>query len=175
MTERLGTLKNLHFLSLQTCALAYLPNLSGIPALSDVDLSDNRLSKVDGLTGVNTLVLNKNLFTDLPKLNTPNTLLYLSMNNNPVKNMLAINSHVNLQTLSLQSASLTSIPATIDKLQQLKKLDLSGNQLFFVPTNILSLSKLEYLDIRSNLFTSTDIETIRARFTISHAYINFLT
>jgi hypothetical protein len=164
MTERLGTLSNLTTLLLQNCTLTDLPNLSGIPALWNVDLNQNRLSTVDGLTGVINLGLTDNLFTDIPTLVTPNTLKYLDMNNNPVRNMLAIISHVNLSRIFLRNATLSSIPATIDRLQQLKNLDLSYNKLLDLPTNILHLVNLNYLDIQFNLFSTASIQAFKTGF-----------
>ncbi len=167
MTERLGTLSNLQFLTLQACSLTSLPNLSGLSQLFYVYLNQNRLSKVEGLTDVSYLVLSNNLFTDIPKLNTPSRLQYLDMNHNSLKNMLAITSHINLQTLYLINTTLSSVPGTIDRLQQLQNLDLSNNKLFHLPTNILNLANLKKLDIRNNLFTSDDIKTFQTRFKAS--------
>jgi len=158
ITERLGTMSNLAVLYLQNCTLTDLPNLSGIPNLQYIDLRENQLSNVEGLTGVVNLDLSNNLFTDIPTLNTPNTLRYLDMNNNPVENMLAITSHVNLNRVLLRNTTLSFIPATIDRLQQLRSLDLSYNKLFDIPMNMLNLVNLQYLDIQKNLFSSTHIQ-----------------
>jgi Leucine-rich repeat (LRR) protein len=167
MTEQLGTLTNLHTLYLRNCSLTYLPDLSGIPYLSTVDLTDNQLSKVDGLTTVYDLYLDNNLFTELPTLNIPGNLYYLTMNKNPLKNMLAITLHVNLRYLFLENTTLSYIPPTIDRLQQLEYLDLSDNKLFYLPTNMLNLAKLKYLYIQNNLFSSDDIQTFQTQFNSS--------
>jgi Leucine-rich repeat (LRR) protein len=168
MTERLGTLSSLSHLNLYNCSLTHLPDLSDIPRLYSLDLSLNQLSTIDGLTDVNSLDLSDNLFTDIPTLKTPNRLYYLAMNNNPVKNMLAITSHTGLQYLYLRNTTLSSIPATIDRLQQLEYLDLSYNKLFYLPTNILNLAKLIYFNIQNNSFSSADIQVYQTRFNTSH-------
>ncbi len=113
------------------------------------------------------LELSNNLFTDIPTLNTPSRLQYLIMNHNPLKNMLAITSHINLQTLYLENTTLSSVPGTIDRLQQLQYLDLSNNKLFYLPTNILNLANLRWLDIRNNLFASEDFKALQTRFNTS--------
>ncbi len=119
MTDRLETLYNLQSLYLPSCSLTSLPNLSSLSRLKYVSLNQNRLSKLDGLTSVSELSLKNNLFTDIPRLKTPSSLLRLNMDGNPLKDMLAITSHVNLQTLSLINTTLSSIPPMIDRLQQL--------------------------------------------------------
>jgi Leucine-rich repeat (LRR) protein len=174
MTERLGTLSNLDYLLLSSCSLTHLPNLSGIRGLWNVNLNQNRLSKVDGLTGVVSLFLIDNLFTDIPKLVTPNTLKYLYMSNNPVRNMLAITSHVNLSRVFLRNATLSSIPATIDRLQQLEDLVLSYNKLFYLPTNMRNLVKLQYFDIQNNLFSPADIQAFKTQLNMSHPNMTLL-
>ncbi len=168
ITERLGTMSNLTALCLQNCTLTHLPNLSGISELQYIHLDDNLLSKVDGLNGVITLDLSNNLFTDIPRLNNPNTLQHLDMNNNPLENMLAITSHVNLHSLLLRNTTLSSIPYTINRFQQLRNLDLSYNKLFDLPTNMLNLANLDYLDIQSNLFSSSYIQRFQTLFNNSH-------
>jgi Leucine-rich repeat (LRR) protein len=167
MTERLGTLSNLQYLYLLNCSLTSLPNLSGLSQLRYVSFYQNRLSKVEGLTDVSYLVLRNNLFTDIPTLNTPSRLQYLDMNHNSLKNMLAITSHINLQTLYLINTTLSSVPGTIDRLQQLQYLDLFNNKLFYLPTNILNLANLRWLDIQGNLFALEDIKALQTRFNAS--------
>ncbi len=167
MTERLGTLNNLQLLHLPSCSLTSLPNLSSLSRLKYVSLNDNRLFKLDGLMSVSELSLKNNLFSDIPKLKTPSSLLQLTMDGNPLKDMVTITSHINLQMLSLINTTLSSIPPMIDRLQQLQYLYLSNNKLFYLPTNILNLPNLIRVDIQNNLFTSDDIQTIAARFNTS--------
>ena len=167
MTERLGKLHNLNALYLINCALTYLPDLSGNAALWYVTLSNNRLSKVNGLCNVAQLLLDSNLFTEIPTLNTSDGLYLLQMTNNPLKNMLKITLHVNLRYLYLDNTTLSSIPATIDRLKRLEVLYLSNNKLFYLPTNMLTLTKLRWVDIQSNLFSSDDIQAFRTQFNTS--------
>jgi len=174
MTEQLGTLTNLNTLYLRNCSLTYLPDLSGISYLWYVDLSENQLSKVDGLTTVYNLYLDNNLFTELPTLNIPSNLNVLTMSNNPLKNMLAITSHVNLYYLYLKNTTLSYIPPTIDRLQKLESLDLSDNKLFYLPTNMLNLVNLKRLNIQNNLFSSDDIKTFQAQFNRSQPTLSLI-
>jgi Leucine-rich repeat (LRR) protein len=157
-------MSNLAVLYIQNCTLTDLPNLSGIPNLQYIDLGHNQLSTVEGLTGVVNLDLSNNLFVDIPTLNTPNTLRYLDMNNNPLENMLAITSHVNLNRVLLRNTTLSFIPATIDRLQQVISLDLSYNKLLELPRNMLDLANLQHLDIQSNQVSSARIQELKTEF-----------
>lgn len=164
VTEKLGTMNSLVALYLHNCSITHLPNLSEISRLQFVDLEHNRLSNINGLTGVINLALRNNLFTDIPILNTPNTLRYLDMNSNPLENMLTITSYPNLYRVILRNTTLSSIPATIDRLQQVRNLDLSYNKLLDLPTNMLNMANLNYLDIRSNLFAFDLIQQFQTKF-----------
>lgn len=175
MTDRLGTLNNLYSLFLKNCSLTHLPNLRALPYLTVVVLAKNHFSSINGLTSVSFLDLNDNLFNDIPTLNIPKNLHYLYMKNNPIKNILSITSHVNLQTLHLQNTTLSSIPATIDRLRNLDTLDLSNNKLFFLPTNILNMHKLKYLNIQNNSFSSSAIKIFKTEFKTSHPDMTLLT
>ncbi|UJR32342.1 hypothetical protein I4U23_019805 [Adineta vaga] len=164
MTEQLGSLTNLNRLYLQSCSLTRLPDLSGLYRLQGVYLDNNRLHEVTGLNSVTDLGLSDNLFIQIPILANPGDLRSLTLDRNPLKNMLAITSHTNIYYLNLQNSNLTSVPATIDKLQNLEQLYLSYNKLFYIPTNILKLTKLQYLYIQNNLFSTSDLQTIKNQF-----------
>jgi Leucine-rich repeat (LRR) protein len=164
MTERVATLKQLYTLNLRNCSLTHLPDLSEISILISVDLANNRLSQLYGLVNMYDLDLSNNIFTEIPTLTAPGYLEYLNMDNNPVKNMLPIIPHVNLERVSLRNTSLLSVPATIDRLQKLQYLDLSSNKLFHLPTNILKLANLETLNIQDNSFSSADIKAFKTGF-----------
>ena len=167
MTEQLGTLANLYTLTLNNCSLAYLPNLSGNTRLRNVYLPYNQLSRADGLTNVRYLSLDHNMFSDIPTLGIPEALQILYMDYNPLKNMLAITSCANLQSIFLRNTNLSSIPAIIDRLQKLQYLYLSNNKLFYLPSNMLKLTSLKYLNIQRNLFSPADILTIKMQFNAS--------
>jgi hypothetical protein len=79
------------------------------------------------------------------------------------KSMLLITSHINLQEILLHNARLSSVPATIDRLQKLLALELSYNNLFYLPTDMLKLTNLRYLYLRNNLFSSADIQTFQTQ------------
>jgi Leucine-rich repeat (LRR) protein len=164
ITERIGTLKDLYTLSLRNCSLTHLPDLSRISILINVYLANNRLSNLYGLANMYELDLSNNIFTEIPILTSPGYLEYLNMDNNPVKNMLPIISHVNLERVSLRNTSLVSVPASIDKLQKLEYLDLSSNKIFYLPTNILKLANLKTLNIQDNLFSAADIKAFKTGF-----------
>lgn len=175
MTERLGMLVNLNSLTLAHCSLKSLPQFHSLSGLSYVNFRSNQLSKVDGLTNVHYLYIASNLFTDIPTLSTPSSLRYLDMSSNPIKNMLKITAHTNLEWLDLQNASLSAVPPTIDRLKQLQHLALGFNKLYYLPNNILSLTNLVGLYIQKNLFTSTDIEEFHAAFNSSNPEMVLMT
>jgi Leucine-rich repeat (LRR) protein len=164
MTERLTSLPELLILTLLNCSLYQLPNFNDMNNLRYVNLGHNRLSQIDGLHNTYILVLDNNVFTELPTVTTPESLGYLSINNNPLKHVMSLSSFVNLYYLQLINTTISFIPPTIDKLQNLWYLSLSHNKLFYLPKNILKLSKLTYLDIQNNPFPTNEIETIKREF-----------
>ncbi|CAF1431811.1 unnamed protein product [Adineta steineri] len=164
MTKYLGTLKNLYNLSLRSCSLTDLPDLSGLLKLSSLILNDNQLSQIHGVPNIPHLELVTNLFTEIPIMKNPDSLRILSMNNNPLKNILTITSHINLYILNLGHVRLSSVPPTIGKLKELETLDLSNNALFYLPTNMFQLTKLKTLYIHNNMFSVDDTQTFQNQF-----------
>jgi Leucine-rich repeat (LRR) protein len=175
MTEQLGTLNNLSMLTLVNCSLTHLPNLSNLQQMWSLDLSNNRLSHVDGIPDVKFLDLDGNFFNQIPILENREKVMYIDMSHNPLKNAVPLISYNNLEGIFLSNTMLTSIPPAIDKFQKLKYLDLSNNKLSYIPTNILNLPDLEELNISQNLLSPNEIQLIRKTLRKSHPNIQLTT
>jgi len=164
MTDQLASLINLRSLELEDCSLSELPNLSKLPYLYELHVPYNRLSRIDGLNSINRLYLDDNLLTDIPLLIEPEYLRYLSISSNPLKHVRELSSFVGLEQLHLSNTTISSIPSSIDKLQDLMELDLCYNKLSYLPENIFNLPELSALDISDNYFSADEIETMQTKF-----------
>ncbi|UJR17366.1 hypothetical protein I4U23_004261 [Adineta vaga] len=169
MTNQLASLTRLYYLILVNCSISQLPNLSSLSDLYHLQLEQNQLSKINGLNAdIHSLLLSNNLFTEIPRVETPTYVEELSMNNNPLKHIMTIDSFINIEKVDLHNTTLAFIPPTINKLQKVKYLDLSYNNLFYLPRDILELNKLSILYVNNNSFSNRDIETIKLYFNTSH-------
>lgn len=168
ITEKLETYTSLEMLILNNCSLTYVPNLSNLQNLWSLGLSNNHLSRVDGIPDVEFLDIDGNFFTEIPITKNRDKLMFLDMNHNPLKNAVSIMYYNNLEGIYLKNTSLTSIPPPIDKLRKLKALILSDNKLTYIPTNVLDLPLLQQLDISNNKLSPKDIQLIRKEFKKSH-------
>ncbi|CAF1426160.1 unnamed protein product [Adineta ricciae] len=172
MTNQLTSLKHLYWLTLVNCSLPQLPNLTNLSKVWHIELDHNHLSKLDGLDGdILRLSLSNNLFSEIPTVKMPAYVEELTMNNNPLRNIIKLDSFINLERVDLHNTTITSIPPTINKLQKLEHLDLSYNDLFYLPFNILELNKLNTLFVNNNSFSDQEIETIKTYFNMSHPNI----
>ncbi|UJR14482.1 hypothetical protein I4U23_001479 [Adineta vaga] len=174
LTEKLATLRNMIMLTLIQCSLIYVPNLSNLQQLESLSLDKNNLSHVDGITGVTDLMLENNQFKQIPMTQDPDRLMVLAMGDNPLTSAAPIMSYKNLEWIFLNNATITSIPATIDKLRNVEYLRLSNNKLTRLPTNILNLRRLKELTIENNLIAKRDVESIRQSFKRSHPKLKLL-
>jgi leucine-rich repeat protein SHOC2 len=164
MTDSVATLKQLQSLTLNNCSLAYMPNLSGMTKLLTVSLPNNRLSKLEGLVGVRSLSLYKNLFTEIPTLTEPEGLSRLDMNYNPVQDMDMITAFVNLTDARLSFTKISVIPTEINELEKLYSLDLAHTQITQIPKTILTMARLKYLIIQGNSFADEEINSMKNEF-----------
>jgi Leucine-rich repeat (LRR) protein len=158
-------------LILNNCSITYLPNLSNLQKLWCLDLPNNRLSHLDGISELGTLDLTSNFFTEIPIMKKHEKLWYLVMNHNPLKDAVPILSYKNLEGIYLSNTTLTSIPPAIGKLQGLKYLHLSDNKISHLPNKIFDLPLLAEFDISKNLLSPDDIQSIREAFAKSHPTI----
>jgi len=166
--EKLGTFNNLMLLIFNNCSLTYFPTIGDLEKLWCLDLSNNRLSHLDEIPGVQFLYLQDNLFNYIPMTKKGDKLQFLIMGDNPLKTIAPILVYKNLEGIYFQNTMLTSIPPGIDKLQKLLEIDLSNNKLSHLPTNILNLPHLKHVNISHNLLSPNNIESIRKEFKKSH-------
>ena len=174
MTDKVATLQRLEMLSLDNCALSHMPNLYGMSKLLSVILPNNRLSKLDGLMNVYTLMLYKNLFTEIPILTEPERLTRLDMNFNPVKKMDTILSCSNLTDVKLSNTDVSVIPSTIHELSKLYFLDVSHSKVSHLPKSILKVDNLRYLIIQGNPFPVDEINSIKLELSINRPDVTLL-
>ncbi|CAM2723120.1 unnamed protein product [Rotaria socialis] len=167
ITERLEQLLDLSMLTMRNCSLSHLPKFNKLKNLWSIDISRNQFSKLEGIPAVLMVSLQDNRFTEIPTLETPEKLAYLEMSNNPLRNVQSISSYINLKSISLRSATLTSIPSDINQLQKLQTLDLSNNKLSEIPDSLIKMPALEMLNITNNMFTTKYIQAIEKKFKAS--------
>ncbi len=175
MTEQLGTLNNLSLIFIFNCSLTHLPDISNLENLQALEAPYNNLTHLGGIPGVSMLILSINLLHEIPISKKPENLLFLSISYNPLKNAIPLLSYNNLETIFIRDATLTSIPSSIDKLQNLQHFDIALNRISHLPTNILNLPHLEFMNVSKNLLSSNDIESIRNEFKQSHPQLKLFT
>jgi len=166
MTNQLATLTNLETIMCLKCSLTHLPDISNLHKIKLLYLPLNNLTQIEGLSNLDLIALDLavNNFTEIPILKNKENLRFLSLTDNPLKNAEPIIFYPNLKDIYLNNAMLTSVPAAIDKLQELEQLRIDGNQLTNLPPGILNLSKLQRLDVSRNLFSLDYIESIKEAF-----------
>jgi Leucine-rich repeat (LRR) protein len=174
MTELLSTMTNLESIIVSNCSLTYLPDLSNLHQLWNLDLYQNRMSKLSGVPRIVSLVLSHNLFEEIPRLDQSDLLESLLIENNPLKNTDALMSYPNILDINISSTGSTSIPSTLDKLEKIELLDISNNTLSHLPTNLLNLAHLKYLNIQNNQFPLADVRAFRRTFRKAHPKAKFI-
>ncbi|CAF5177672.1 unnamed protein product, partial [Rotaria magnacalcarata] len=83
--------------------------------------------------------------------------------------------YINLESISLRSTNLTSIPSDINKLQKLQTLDLSNNKLSEIPDSLIKMPALEMLNITNNMFATKYIQAIEKKFKTSRPNAEIIT
>ena len=128
-------LRTLHLRNTQRTLANIPPNLEPLVNLTDVDLSQNQLTRIpDGILSL----------TNLKRLN---------LGSNEIEEVSpAIEQWSQLETLILSRNKITALPSGLCKLNKLKKLYLCDNQLDFegIPAGIGKLSALEVFSAADN-------------------------
>jgi len=174
MTNNVATLKQLQSLTLNNCSLTHMPNLSGMTNSLTLSLPNNRLSKLEGLVGVRSLSLYKNLFTEIPTLTEPERLGRLDMNYKLVKDMDMITAFVNLTEARLSFTNIPVVPTEIAELEKLYFLDLAHTQITHIPKPILTMANLKYLIIQGNSFADEEINSMKMEFSTQRPDLTLL-
>jgi Leucine-rich repeat (LRR) protein len=175
MTEQLGALNNLSMITFVNCSLTYLPDISNLENLQVLQAPHNNLTRLDGIPGVRILSLEINLLDEIPISKKPENLELLDISYNPLKNAVPLLSYNNLEIIFITDTTITSIPSSIDKLQNLTHFDMALNRISHLPTTILNLPHLEHMNISKNLLSPNDIESIRKEFNKSHPQLKLFT
>jgi internalin A len=161
LPEPISGLTNLTTLNLGHNELSTLPeSITELTNLTTLDLQNNKLSNLPesiiGLTKLIILNLHHNRFTTLPGP-------IIQLKNLRVLNLGNYSSDLPewIQRIELEGESqnqLSSLPESIDQLQNLVELNLTGNQLISLPEAITRLPNLESLDVEGNPLVSPPIE-----------------
>lgn len=135
-----------------------------------LNLPYNSLTGIDELAqaSLEILDLTANNLTAVPVLKNKEHLMFLSLGFNQLKNLEPMLLHPNLQYVALYHAGLTSLPASIDQLQEVQQLLLDHNQLTDLPYGIFNMPKLQYLGVTNNLFSVEYIESVKQAFKQYH-------
>ncbi len=139
--------------------MQFLESLQHCPALTLLDLSDNKLTQlpesVVKLQNLTSLYLANNQLTQLPEsvVKLQNlTSLYLA-DNQLTQLPESLAKLQSLTSLNLGGNQLTQLPESVATLQNLTSLDLRGNQLTQLPESVATLQNLTELDLGGNQFT----------------------
>ena len=174
MTEKIASLGRLEMLTVDNCELTEMPSLYGLSKLYTVSLSNNHLSKLEGLMSVRRLSLYKNLFTEVPTQTEPEKLRTLDMNYNPVRSLPDCTLYGNLTSIRLSNTQVAVIPSNIDEIEYLSFLDLSFTKISEVPNTIFKLPVLQYLVIQGNTFSTEEVNNIKTVFKTQRPDIQLL-
>ncbi|CAF1371908.1 unnamed protein product [Adineta steineri] len=174
MTQKLSSLGKLQSLSLDKCSLSYLPNLSQLKNLISVNLPNNKLSELEGLTNVSSLSLYKNQFTEIPFIAVPEALRRLDMNYNPVMDMSYVLFFKNITEIRMAESKIPVIPSHIALLDKLSFLDLSNTKITRVPRSILNLPYLQYLVVQNNAISKEEVDSLKMDLLDRQSKINLL-
>jgi len=113
------------------------PAMYQLTQLTAIDLSDNQLSKLEGMEAfsrLKALVVSSNILVSLPT-----QICFLQ-----------------LTRLILDSNNITALPNEIGGMTSLVELDLGNNHLSWLPVSFVNLSNLEKLNLRNNTLYISD-------------------
>ena len=127
------------------------------PGLSELYLSGNQLASLPAgffnkLGGLQVLDLSGNQLASLPSLSKLGSLVTLKLGDNELVSLPSLDSLTSLETLNVSQNKLASLPS-LSKLGSLVTLKLGDNELVSLPS-LDSLVALETLDAKSNKLTS---------------------
>ncbi|KAK9051260.1 hypothetical protein SSX86_027887 [Deinandra increscens subsp. villosa] len=156
------TSRQLSTVNLAGCNLkGSLPFFTKPDSLTSIDLSDNHF--IGGISGLfqklsslqNAKLSNNQLKGNLSEIKLPSGLALLDLHSNQLSGLLSgllVSTGRFLETVDLSNNQIMgTIPSTISKLVELKKLDVSRNHITgTIPPSLGNLSKLEWLDISIN-------------------------
>ena len=144
-------------LNLRTCSLEEIPNLLVFENLQILNLSHNKISRIEGLdklTNLQSLELSGNQITSIEGLDKLTNLQTLNLFGNQIASIEGLDKLTNLQSLNLSGNQTTSIEG-LDKLTNLQSLGLFGNQITSIE-GLDKLTNLQSLKLGGNQITSIE-------------------
>ncbi|MEY8762579.1 MULTISPECIES: leucine-rich repeat domain-containing protein [Clostridium] len=164
--SELEDLTKLQILKLGATKLKSTSVLSQLKDLRYLDLSNNPINDdlegLEGLTNLQTLLLNKNFqwgtddkISDISALSNLKDLTTLDLSYNQISDISSLSGLKNLQSLNLQNNKVSNITPLKDYLSALKLLDLMGNQITDI-SGLEGLSALTTLNLCGNEIEKID-------------------
>ena len=157
LDPRIGSLKNLQYISLHSCGLTTLPKEIGkLPNLETLIVESNKISSVPAEIGnlpkIKELKLSYNELTALPEeIYNLSTLENLYLHRNKIGAISdKIGQLTSLKSLTLGNNQITEVPATIGKLSNLRYVTLTENQITALPEELGDLASLVQLYVGKN-------------------------
>lgn len=127
-------------------------DLDGLNALTHIDLAGNQLTEVGTLpAGLDTLIIGQNQLTELPDLSALTLLRHLDVSGNQLTQVADLSDKTSLTNLNLAGNQLTALPA-LPRTGNLVSLNVHTNQLTALPT-MDGLTGLSTLNAAENQLT----------------------
>ncbi|OJJ23917.1 hypothetical protein BKI52_06085 [marine bacterium AO1-C] len=157
LDPRIGSLKNLQYISLHSCGLTTLPKEIGkLPNLETLIVESNKISslpaEIGSLPKIKELKLSYNELTALPEeIYNLSTLENLYLHRNQISTISdKLGQLTNLKNLTLGNNQISAVPATIKNLSALRYITLTENQITALPEEIGELANLVQLYVGKN-------------------------
>jgi hypothetical protein len=147
----IASLPSLKILSLRSCGLAGINNLSAAVNLTHLDLGNNAvydLSALSGMKNLAHLILNNNALENLDGISVLTNLETLDVSHNPLPTLEGLSACIKLKELNISNNDITALDE-LQALTGLSKLDASFNEISDVSV-LFGLAALKELDISSN-------------------------
>jgi Leucine-rich repeat (LRR) protein len=170
-----SNLQSLSSLTIYYSKMTSLPMTVGkISSLRTMYLDNNAaLRSIQSLNGLQNLIILSaincsitRIPLDLPKV------YYLYMTNNKLTNLNGIetlgSTTNDTKLFAFEINQISALPANIGSVYKLSVLRVNGNKLTNLPSEIYDINTLIILDIQHNLFTTTRLEAIVAKFKITN-------
>ena len=145
--------------------------------LLSLDLSHNKISEISehvfqGLSSLETLLLNDNLLTRMPPLrDIANSLKELNLENNPNIGTVDFSriDMTKLTILKLDNTGLTSMPVSVSNAPDTTTLHVQHNEIRYIPDGYFGpLHKLKYLYISGNIIQTLNPVTLHVPSSLRH-------
>ena len=150
-------LPNLQQLDISSNKISKIERLDNLPSLQQLDISYNQISKLenlDNLPSLQQLDISSNKISKIERLDNLPSLQQLNISHNQITKLENLDKLPNLQELNISSNKITKLE-NLDGLPNLQQLELIGNQITKLE-NLDKLPNLQQLDVRSNQITKLE-------------------